>query len=149
MCVIRPYQDWHESCNKIDVMTNNMSRILILDDEKLIRWSLKQILAQDGYEVDTAATMDEALTLTNLKKYGLIFADLEICGDQSRSYYKKLLSRQEGAKLIVLTAMPKDQAERELAELPPYQILEKPFESEDIKTAARRALGSELSAGDA
>jgi DNA-binding NtrC family response regulator len=122
-------------------------RILVLDDEKLIRWSLKQILVQEGYDVDTAASTEEALNLTNLKHYGLIFADLEICGDQSRSYYKQLLSRQEGAKLIVLTAMAKDQAERELAELP-FQILEKPFESEDIKVAARRALGSEPPAGD-
>lgn len=130
-------------------MTKNPARILVLDDEKLIRWSLKQILAQEGYEVDTAASTDEALNLTNLKKYGLIFADLEICGDQSQAYYKKLLSRQDEAKLIVLTAMPKDQAERELAELPPFQILEKPFESEDIKAAARRALGSEPPAGNA
>jgi DNA-binding NtrC family response regulator len=124
-------------------MTKNPPRILVLDDEKLIRWSLKQILAQDGYEVDTAASTEEALNLTNIKKYGLIFADLEICGDQSQSYYKKLLGRQEGAKLIVLTAMAKDQAERELASVAPFRILEKPFESEAIKAAARLALGAE------
>jgi DNA-binding NtrC family response regulator len=124
-------------------MANKTSRILVLDDEKLIRWSLKQILAQDGYEVDTAATTDEALNLTNIKKYGLIFADLEICGDQSQFYYKKLLARQDGARLIILTAMAQDQAERELAGVGPFRILEKPFESEVIKAAARQALDAE------
>ena len=117
-----------------------MPRILVLDDEKLIRWSLKQILTQEGFEVDTAASTDEALDLCGLKRYGLIIADLEICGDQGRSYYKKLLSRQDGAKLVIVTALAKDQAERELAELAPYAILEKPFESEAIKATAVRAL---------
>jgi DNA-binding NtrC family response regulator len=121
------------------------ARILVLDDEKLIRWSLKQILAQDGHEVDTAASTDEALNLTNIKKYGLIFADLEVCGDQAPSYYKKLLARQEGARLIVLTAMAREQAESELAGVGPFRILEKPFESEVIKAAARLALDSTLS----
>jgi len=135
--------------HKIEAMTIKPARILVLDDEKLIRWSLKQILTLDGYEVDTAATTEEALGLTNLKKYGLVFADLEICGDQPYSYYKKLLARQDAAKLIVLTAMPKDQAERLLSEQRPFQILEKPFASEDIKAAARRALGAEPPAGNA
>ena len=116
------------------------SRILVLDDEKLIRWSLKQILIQDGFEVDTAASTDEALDLCGLKRYGLIFADLEICGDQGRTYYKKLLSRQAGAKLVIVTALAKDQADRELDDLVPFAILEKPFESEAIKATARRAL---------
>lgn len=121
-------------------MSTISPRILILDDEKLIRWSLKQILTQDGFEVDTAASTDEALDLCGLKRYGLIFADLEICGDQGRTYYKKLLSRQDGVKLVIVTALAKDQAERELDDLVPYAIMEKPFESEAIKATARRAL---------
>jgi|BarGraNGADG00211_3_1021988.scaffolds.fasta_scaffold13349_2 DNA-binding NtrC family response regulator len=121
-------------------MTTSTPRILVLDDEKLIRWSLKQILSQDGYEVDTAASTDEAVDLCSLKRYGLIFADLEICGDQGRSFYKKLLSRQDGTKLVIVTALAKDQAERELADLVPFEILEKPFDSEAIKDTARRAL---------
>ncbi len=39
-----------------------MIRIMILDDEKLIRWSLDQILVKDGYAVDTAASTSEAPT---------------------------------------------------------------------------------------
>jgi DNA-binding NtrC family response regulator len=117
-----------------------MPRILVLDDEKLIRWSLKQILSQEGYEVDTAATTDEALRLSHSKSYGLIFADLEICGDQATALYGQLLAGQEKAKIIVLTALAKEQAEQTLGGFKTFLILEKPFVSENIKVVAQKAL---------
>ena len=118
-----------------------MPRILVLDDEKLIRWSLKQILSQEGYEVDTAATTDEALRFSHSKSYGLIFADLEICGDQAMALYGQLLAGQEKAKIIVLTALAKEQAEQTLGGFKTFLILEKPFVSENIKAVAQKALG--------
>jgi DNA-binding NtrC family response regulator len=117
-----------------------MSRILVLDDEKLIRWSLKQILSQAGYDVDTAATTEEALRLSHSKPYRLIFADLEICGDQAGAFYKQLMVGQEKAKIIVLTALTKLQAEQTLGDFKTFLILEKPFISENIKAVAQKAL---------
>jgi DNA-binding response OmpR family regulator len=117
-----------------------MPRILVLDDEKLIRWSLKQILTQAGYDVDTAATTEEALKLSRSKSYGLIFADLEICGDQAGAFYRQLLTGQERAKIIVLTALTKQQAEQTLGDFKTFLTLEKPFISENIKAVAQKAL---------
>ena len=36
-------------------------RVLIVDDEKLITWSLAAMLRKEGYEIDTAASGNEAL----------------------------------------------------------------------------------------
>ena len=71
-----------------------MLRIMILDDEKLIRWSLDKILAKDGYAVDTAATTNEALELADKAEYALIITDLEICGDQAKSFFANMTSKQ-------------------------------------------------------
>jgi two-component system, sporulation sensor kinase A len=117
-----------------------MPRILVLDDEKLIRWSLKQILSQEGYDVDTAETKDEALKLASSRSYGLIFTDLEVCGDQAKAFYTQLLAGQERAKIIVLTALTKEQAEQTLGDFRTFLILEKPFISENIKEVAEKAL---------
>ena len=38
-------------------------KILILEDEKLIRWSIREMLERDGYAVLEAATGKEALSL--------------------------------------------------------------------------------------
>jgi two-component system phosphate regulon response regulator OmpR len=117
-----------------------MPRVLILDDEKLIRWSLEQILSQEGYDVDSAANTEEALKLADSMAYSLIIADLEVCGEQVKSFYSRMLARQEGARIIILTALPRDQAEQTLGDFRANLILEKPFASEAIKNAARDVL---------
>jgi DNA-binding response OmpR family regulator len=115
-------------------------RILILDDEKLIRWSLNQILLQDGYEVDAAATVEEAARLAQSGRYALILADLEVCGDRAKACFSEFARIQAGARIIVLTAVPGDQAEQRLGGFKPDRILEKPFESEEILAAVKAAL---------
>jgi DNA-binding response OmpR family regulator len=116
-------------------------RILILDDEKLIRWSLNQIFRQEGFEVDSAATADEAMSLARTKSYGLILADLEVCGDKARTFFQTLVRDQGGAKVIIITALPVDQAERQLGDFKAHRIMEKPFASEEIREAVKAALG--------
>jgi DNA-binding response OmpR family regulator len=115
-------------------------RILVLDDEKLIRWSLNQIFRQEGFDVDAAATTDEAISLAQKNSYGLILADLEVCGDKARTFFPALVRDQAGAKVIIITALPADQAERQLGEFKAHRIMEKPFASEAIREAVKAAL---------
>ena len=115
-------------------------RILILDDEKLIRWSLNQIFLQEGYEVDAAATVEEAARLAQSARYALILADLEVCGDQAKACFSEFARVQAGAKIIILTAVPGDLAEQRLGGFKAERILEKPFDSEEIRAAVKAAL---------
>lgn len=119
-----------------------MPRMLILDDEKLIRWSLNHIFQQEGYEVDSAATVEEAVRLTRSQTYGLILADLEVCGDQAKVFFSEFVRVQKGAKIIIITAVPKDQAERQLGEFKAERIMEKPFDSENIRAVVKAALAA-------
>lgn len=118
-----------------------LPRILVLDDEKLIRWSLNEIFQQEGFEVDSAETMDEACRLARTKSYGLVLADLEVCGDQAASFFPGLARDQKEAKVIIITALPPDQAERQLGDFRPHRIMEKPFASAQIREAVRAVLG--------
>ncbi|MGD0781800.1 MAG: response regulator [Candidatus Aminicenantales bacterium] len=119
-----------------------MPRLLILDDEKLIRWSLNHIFIEEGYEVDPAATVEEAARLANSRSYALILADLEVCGDQAMACLSELVRVQKGAKIIVLTAVPGDQAELRLGGFRADRILEKPFDSEEIRAAVKAVLAA-------
>jgi DNA-binding response OmpR family regulator len=118
-----------------------MQRILILDDEKLIRWSLDRLLAQDGYAVDAAATTVEALKLADRTEYVLIITDLEICGGQARSFFADMIAKQPKARIVTLTALARDQAERELGEIAIHAIVEKPYSSEQIRAVVSDAIG--------
>ena len=117
-----------------------MVRILVLDDEKLIRWSLHHILKQDGYDVDVAATPEEAGRLAKSNAYQLILADLEVCDDQAKPFFAGLSKGQAGAKVIIITALAADLAERQLGDFRAFRIVEKPFASEQIRGLVKDAL---------
>ena len=53
-------------------------RILAVDDERLIRMSLRHVLHREGFDVDTARTGAEAIALLRDHTYDLVYTDLEL-----------------------------------------------------------------------
>lgn len=117
-----------------------MIKILVVDDDKLIRWSLKEIFSQEGYGADTVSTVEEALELMKSSPYNLIFADLEINDDDGIEMLKKTKELQQDSKIIILSALTKQDIEPQLGDLNIFSIVEKPFESKQILSIARDAL---------
>ena len=55
-------------------------KILIVDDEEIVRYSLMNILQAQGYEVDDVSSAEKALEVFNEKKYHLVLTDLVLEG---------------------------------------------------------------------
>lgn len=53
-------------------------KILIIDDERSIRNSLKEILADEGYEVDVAENGLQGVEMVDKEKYNIIFCDIKM-----------------------------------------------------------------------
>ena len=54
-----------------------MSKLLIIDDERGIRNTLREILADEGHEVDVAENGKQGLEMAQAKAYDLIFSDIK------------------------------------------------------------------------
>jgi DNA-binding NtrC family response regulator len=121
-------------------MIGALIKILVVDDDKLIRWSLKEILSQEGCEVDAMATAAEALTQVENKIYNLIFADIDIEDENGIEMLKKLKVSQPKTKIIILSAHPRNQIESQLGNLRILSIIEKPFQSDQIRGIVKDAL---------
>jgi two-component system chemotaxis response regulator CheY len=117
-------------------------KILVVDDDKLIRWSLKEIFTQEGYVVDAVATAKDALRQAKNIPYELIFSDLEINDENGIEMLKKARAFQPKAKIIIISALTKQQIEPKLGNLSIFSIIEKPFKSEQIRSVIKEALGS-------
>lgn len=113
----------------------------MIDNDKLIRWSLKEILTQDGYEVETFATADDALNQVTDNPYDLIFADLEINEKECLDMLDKISKIQPSAQIVILSAYSKHQIEPILQTLNIFSIIEKPFQTKQIREIAKEALG--------
>ena len=55
-------------------------KILVVDDEPVMRDSLAAWLREDGYDVHTAASGEEALEMAKKNDYAVLFADLKMPG---------------------------------------------------------------------
>ena len=55
-----------------------MAKILVIDDEKSIRDTLKEILEYEDHQVDLAAEGDKGLNLFNENKYDIVLLDIKM-----------------------------------------------------------------------
>ena len=117
-----------------------MAKLLIVDDDKLIRWSLREIFIQDGHDVDTEASTSGALGRAKNEIYDLIVADVEINEQDGIEMLKKIKALQPVTPMIILSARTKKEIESLLGSFPISSIVEKPFKSDQIRLIARKAL---------
>lgn len=81
-----------------------MNRILIVDDEASIRLLYSQELMDEGYEVDTAGTIAEALELLKEKVYAVALLDIKLKNESGLDLLQKLVKERSDMAVILSTA---------------------------------------------
>lgn len=117
-----------------------MLRALVIDDDKLIRWSLQEIFSQEGHHVDTVGTVSDALIQAKESPYHLIFTDMEIDKTDSIDMLKALQKIQPRAEIVILSAQSRQHIGQQIAGLSISNIIEKPFNSDQIRSIAKATL---------
>ncbi|MFQ6083920.1 MAG: response regulator [Candidatus Aminicenantia bacterium] len=117
-------------------------KILIVDDEKLIRWSLTKILTQNGYEVKAVASGEEALKEIDHTSYDLVFTDLKMIGIDGIEVLKEIRKVSPKTKVIIISAYGTPQVRLLASKFKALSFIDKPFKAEQIRTTARSALTS-------
>jgi CheY-like chemotaxis protein len=79
-------------------------RILVVDDEPLVRDSVRMVLAFDGYEVQTASGGTEALELLEHESFDLVITDFNMPGIKGDELAVKIKARWPRKPVIMLTA---------------------------------------------
>ncbi len=120
-----------------------MARMLVVDDDRLIRWSLQQLFSQAGHSVEVSESADEALALVQGQAFDLIIADIEISEESGIEMLKKMRDLQPSAKMLILTAHNPKKVESLLGDFSVDGIVEKPFRGDQIKGVASRILASQ------
>jgi two-component system response regulator PilR (NtrC family) len=79
-------------------------KILVVDDEQIIRESLSFILKQEGFTVDEAANGKEALAKHEIDPYTLIITDIEMPEMKGVELLKQIRTRTPEAMVVIITA---------------------------------------------
>ncbi|MDH5510753.1 MAG: response regulator [Nitrospinota bacterium] len=84
-------------------MAQPVKTILVVDDDEAhLLWS-KEILGQNGYEIDAAISAEKALEMLNCRSYDLIISDLLMPGMSGLDFVRKIGEVREGQKAIIMT----------------------------------------------
>lgn len=106
-------------------------RILVVDDDPLVRQVVSALFAKEGHRVDAAVSGAEALRLAQSEHYDLVIADrLASAGDVPIAAALTRLPGDIGARLILSTSARLD------GEPPDGRLLRKPFDLRELKKMA-------------
>ncbi len=117
-----------------------MARILICDDQDMMRDSLASLLAREGHEVVAATDGPMALQRLQAGKVDLLITDLKMpkmTGIELLTEAKKLRAE---LPVVLMTAFATVQTAVEAMKLGAYDYIQKPFEGDEIKLLVERTL---------
>ncbi len=85
-------------------MTTNQARILVVDDEPVIRASLAECLEAEGFLPLVAATGEDAVALVEQESVDVVLCDLQLPGINGIETLDRILARAPEAMVILMTA---------------------------------------------
>ncbi|GMU86526.1 MAG: sigma-54-dependent Fis family transcriptional regulator [Ignavibacteriales bacterium] len=115
-------------------------KILIVDDEQIVRESLKQWFIEDDYAVDTAEDGETALKKFEKGKYDLILADIKMPGISGLELLEKLKSDDPAAIIILITAFASVPTAIKALKAGAYDYITKPVDPDELSHIVKRAV---------
>ncbi len=115
-------------------------KVLVVDDEDLIRISLCEIFSDAGFEVTSSATCGDAIRKLENENIDLVLLDLVLPDMSGLDFLKELKEKALDAAVIVITAFGTIESAVEAIKLGAYDYITKPFEAEEVVIRARKAL---------
>lgn len=118
------------------------ARILVVDDEKLIRWSLRERLTADGHEVSDAADGRTAEELLRSQPFDLALLDLKLPDGDGMALLRVAHQYQPALAVLMITAHSSVTSAVEAMKQGAYDYVSKPFDMDQLSITVARALES-------
>ncbi len=115
------------------------ARILVIDDEALIRKSLQSVLVDHGFEVDLAGSRAEALEIVARRAPDLVVLDLRLPDADGLDLLQELRAEDPFLRVIMITAHGDVGKAVQAMKLGAADFLRKPYELEEILHVVRNA----------
>lgn len=121
--------------------SNNL-RLMVVDDEKVIRDLLRRHLTSLGYDVVTAESGEDALAKARGFRPALVFLDLKMPGMGGMECMKELRQLHPDLPVVVLTAVLERQAVLNAVDIGAQEYLYKPVDLTTVTQVVNRLLPS-------
>jgi len=114
--------------------------ILIVDDEPIVRESIRDWLKDAGYQVATAESGEEALEMIEKQDFSVMIIDVRLPGKTGITVLKEVRTLKPEIKAIIITAYPSTELAAEAMKLGAIDYLIKPIAPDDLERLIRETL---------
>jgi DNA-binding NtrC family response regulator len=119
---------------------NHKNRILVVDDEDVVRDVLATLLGAEGYLVDLAENGAQALDMVGGEDYRVVLLDLMMPDIDGLRVLESFQARQSAPSTIVLTAYASIDKAVRATKLGAFDFITKPFKNDEILVAVKNAI---------
>ena len=116
-----------------------MMKILIIDDERSIRNSLKEILSDEGYDVDVAGNGHEGISMVEKEKYSVIFCDIKMPEMDGMEVLDKLIQMGTDAAVVMISGHGDIDTAVECIKKGAFDFIQKPLDLNRILITIKNA----------
>jgi ATP-dependent Lon protease len=115
-------------------------KILIVDDEEIMRNFLLDVFIDEGYNLDLAVDGAEALEKISKNQYQLIITDIRMPGVDGTQVLKKAKESNPHVEVIVITGYASPQTKQECQRLGAAYYIAKPFQINQIRALVNKVV---------
>ena len=119
---------------------SHKEKILIVDDEKIVRESLFHWFEEDGYTVDTAEDGESALRKFDKSKFDLLLVDMKMPGMSGLDLLKKVKEIDKDTIVILITAFASVPSAITALKDGAYDYVTKPVDPDELAHIVEKAL---------
>ncbi len=118
-------------------------RVLIVDDEPLIRWSMSETLTETGHAVTEACDAREALQrLGDNPAPDVILLDYRLPDSDDLRLLEAIRKVAPGSRVVLMTAFSTPAVQAGALKLGAFRVVSKPFEMRDLTPLVQQAYAS-------
>ena len=117
----------------------NKIRVLVVDDEEVIRLGYRRVLSVDGFRVKAAGNGPEALNMMVGDSFDVVLLDMRMPGMDGMEVLRTIKERWPQSEVVVITGYPSIDTAKEAVKLGAYDYLTKPVVPEAVIRATTGA----------
>ncbi|MGH7899175.1 MAG: sigma-54-dependent transcriptional regulator [Candidatus Binatia bacterium] len=119
-------------------------RLLIVDDEKAMLIALRGLLAKEGYEVETAASGEDALKKIESGNFHVVITDLSMKDVDGMQVLAEAKRVDPDSAVVMITAYGSEKIAVQAMKLGAADYLPKPFDNDELRMLVRRVMETAL-----